>query len=353
MGSAAEDNLTAVLHAKGDLRLEQRPIPVPKDDEVLIRMAKVGICGSDVHYWTHGRIGHFVVTGPMVIGHESAGVVVRCGKDVTSLKPGDRVAIEPGVPCRKCDDCKRGEYNLCADVVFCATPPDNGNLTRFYTHAADFCHKLPDHVSLEEGALLEPLCVGVQACKRAGVTLGSKVLITGAGPIGLVSMLVAKSMGATSIIMTDMVENRLTVAKNLGATHTIQVNASASAEDLAVEVEKSLGAKPDIAIDACGAESTIALNMLAVRSGGKICIIGHGPAEVKVPIIKAAVREVDIRGVFRYANCYPMALAMVASGTVDVKKLITHNFNMEKTLEAFEVAKTGAGGAIKVMIHVD
>jgi len=178
-------------------------------------------------------------------------------------------------------------------------------------------------------------------------------MITGAGPIGLVSMLVAKSMGATTILMTDMVENRLTVAKNLGATHTIQVTANATAEDLAVEVEKLLGAKPDIAIDACGAESTIALNMLAVRSGGRLCIIGHGPAEVKVPIIKAAVREVDIRGVFRYANCYPMALAMVASGNVDVKKLITHNFDMEKTLEAFEVARTGAGGAIKVMIHVD
>jgi len=351
MGGSDENNLTAVLYAKGDLRLENRPIPEPKDDEVLLRMAAVGICGSDVHYWTEGRIGHFVVKGPMVIGHESAGVVVKCGKDVKTLKPGDRVAVEPGVPCRRCDDCKRGEYNLCKDVVFCATPPDNGNLQRYYTHAADFCYKLPDHVSLEEGALLEPLSVGVQACKRGGVTLGSKVLITGAGPIGLVNLLAAKAMGASKVIMTDMVEHRLNVAKDLGADYTITVDKNSTAEELAKKVEEVLGAQPDISIDCCGAESTIALTMLATRSGGTICIIGHGPAEVKVPIIKAATREIDIRGVFRYANCYPMALALVASGNVNVKKLITHNFKLEQTLDAFEVAKTGAGGAIKVMIH--
>jgi len=351
MGSLSEDNLTAVLHAKGDLRMEQRPIPEPTDDQVLLRMATVGICGSDVHYWTHGRIGHFIVTGPMVLGHESAGIVIKCGKKVKNLKVGDRVAVEPGVPCRMCDDCKRGEYNLCRDVFFCATPPDNGNLTKFYCHAADFCHKLPEHVSLEEGSLLEPISVGVQACKRSGVTLGSKVLITGAGPIGLVNLLVAKAMGASTVIMTDMVENRLNVAKSMGADYTIKVEKSATAEDLAVEVEKVMGAMPDISIDACGQESTIALGMLATRSGGTLCIIGHGPAEVKVPIIKACVREVNIKGVFRYANCYPMALAMVASGKVNVKKLITHNYSIEKSLEAFETAKTGAGGAIKVMIH--
>jgi len=351
MGSLAEDNLTAVLHGTNDLRMEQVPIPEPEDDQVLLRMATVGICGSDVHYWTHGRICHFVVEKPMILGHESSGIVVRCGKKVKNLKPGDRVAIEPGVPCRVCDDCKRGEYNLCKDVVFCATPPHNGNLSRFYCHAADFCYKLPDHVSFEEGSLLEPISVGVQACKRAGVTLGSRVLITGAGPIGLVNLLVAKAMGAAEVIMTDVVEHRLTFAKTIGADYTITVGKNATADDLAVEVEKKLGAMPDVSIDACGQESTISLCMNATRSGGTVCIIGHGPAEAKVPIVKAAVREVNIKGVFRYANCYPMALAMVASGKVPVKKLITHNFTIEKTLDAFETAKTGAGGAIKVMIH--
>jgi len=144
------DNLTAILYKTGDLRLENRPIPEPKDHEVRIRMSAVGICGSDVHYLVKGHIGDFVVKAPMVLGHEAAGVVEKCGKNVTNLKPGDRVAIEPGVPCRSCDYCKKGRYNLCLDVVFCATPPYDGNLCRYYTHAADFCYKLPDHVSLRK-----------------------------------------------------------------------------------------------------------------------------------------------------------------------------------------------------------
>lgn len=168
-------------------------------------MDSVGICGSDVHYLAHGRIGDFVLTKPMIIGHEAAGVVAKLGKKVTTLKVGDRVAIEPGVPYRYCDHCKQGRYNLCADMVFCATPPYDGNLTRYYKHAADFCFKLPDHVSMEEGALLEPLSVGVHACRRAGVGLGSKVLILGAGPIGLVTLLVRKSINMSPTYEIELI----------------------------------------------------------------------------------------------------------------------------------------------------
>jgi len=314
-------------------------------------MAAVGICGSDVSYLTKGYIGDFVVKAPMVIGHEAAGVVAKVGSKVTSLKVGDRVAVEPGVPCRYCNHCKTGKYNLCKDVIFCATPPVDGNLCRYYTHAADFCFKLPDHVSLEEGALLEPLSVGVQACRRAGVTLGSKVLICGAGPIGLVSMFVARSMGASQIIISDITQSRLDVAKELGADFTLKVEMNSEAADLAKKVEQILGTQPDITIECSGAESSIKLAILATQSGGCVLLVGLGPPEVKIPIVNAAVREVDIRGVFRYANCYPDALALVASGKVPVKKLITHNYKLEETLEAFETARTGAGGAIKVMIH--
>jgi L-iditol 2-dehydrogenase len=349
--TGSDENLTAVLYKKGDLRLENRPIPVPKDDEVLLKMAAVGICGSDVHYLVNGAIGDFVVKAPMVIGHEAAGVVVKVGSKVTTLKPGDRVAVEPGVPCRYCNQCKTGKYNLCKDVVFCATPPYDGNLCRYFTHAADFCFKLPDHVSLEEGALLEPLSVGVQACRRAGVTLGSRVLICGAGPIGLVSMFVARSMGASKIIVTDIAQNRLDVAKSLGADHVLKVELNAEAKDLAKKVAEVLGSEPNVAIECSGAESSIKLAILATESGGCVLLVGLGPPEVKVPMVNAATREVDIRGVFRYANCYADALALVASGSIDVKKLITHNYKLEETLEAFETARTGAGGAIKVMIH--
>jgi len=346
-----DDNLTAILYKQGDLRLENRPIPEPKDDEVLLRMSAVGICGSDVHYLTNGRIGDFIVKAPMIIGHEAAGVVAKCGKNVKNLKPGDRVAVEPGVPCRHCEQCKIGKYNLCPDVVFCATPPVHGNLCRYYTHAADYCFKLPDHVSLEEGALLEPLSVGVQACRRAGVTLGSTVLICGAGPIGLVSLLVARSMGAGKVIVTDITESRLQVAKELGADFTVTIDPKADTADIAKEVEDKLGVMPNITIECSGAESSIRLAILATRSGGCVLLVGLGPPDVKVPLVNAAVREVDIRGVFRYANCYPAALALVASGKVNVKRLITHNYKLEETIEAFETARTGAGGAIKVMIH--
>lgn len=342
-------NLSAVLKCKGDLRLEERPVPEPKPGQVQIAMHSVGICGSDVHYWTNGRIGDFIVKAPMLVGHEASGVVSKLGEGVTSLKIGDRVAIEPGVPCRVCDYCKSGRYNLCLEMKFCATPPYDGNLCRYYVHDADFCFKLPDHVSFEEGALLEPLSVGVHACRRAGVTLGSKVLICGAGPIGLVNMLTAKAMGAESVCITDIDAGRLSVAKQLGANHTVLVDTKDVAS-LKEQITEKLGVMPDITIECSGAPSSIQLGILTTRSGGCLVLVGLGPDTVELPIVNAAVREVDIRGIFRYANCYPSALAMIASGTVNVKPLVTHHFKLEQTLEAFETARTGAGGAIKVII---
>uniref|UniRef100_A0A0A1XLQ9 Sorbitol dehydrogenase n=1 Tax=Zeugodacus cucurbitae TaxID=28588 RepID=A0A0A1XLQ9_ZEUCU len=348
----ANDNLTAVLYGIEDLRLEQRPVPEIADDEVLLRMDSVGICGSDVHYLVHGRIGDFVLTKPMVIGHEASGVVAKVGKKVKHLVVGDRVACEPGVPCRYCAHCKAGQYNLCPDMVFCATPPYDGNLTRYYKHAADFCYKLPDHVTMEEGALLEPLSVGVHACRRAGVGLGSKVLVLGAGPIGLVTLLAAQAMGAEQVLITDLVQQRLDVAKELGATHTLLMSKDDSAEEVAKKVHQVMGVEPDKSIDCCGAESTTRLSIFATRSGGCVVIVGMGAAEPKVPLINALAREVDIRGVFRYCNDYPAALALVASGKVNVKRLITHHFDITETAKAFETARYGHGGAIKVMIHV-
>jgi len=345
------DNLTAILHKIGDIRLEQKDVPEPGPEQVLLKMDSVGICGSDVHYWTHGAIGDFIVRAPMVLGHEAAGIVEKCGSNVTSLKVGDKVAIEPGVPCRLCNFCKTGVYNLCPDMQFCATPPVHGNLARYYVHAADFCYKLPPSVSLEEGALMEPLAVGVHACRRAGVSLGKRVLICGAGPIGLVNLLTAQAMGASEVVITDIMENRLEVARNMGATHVYKVGTDKTAEQMSADVESLLGGnKPDITIECSGVEASIRFGIFSTKSGGCLVLVGLGKPEVTMPIVNAAVREVDIRGIFRYANCYPTAIAMVASGKVDVKPLITHRFQLEETLQAFETAKTGAGGAIKVMI---
>lgn len=237
-------------------------------------MDSIGICGSDVHYLVHGRIGDFILKKPMIIGHEAAGVVHKVGKSVTNLKVGDRVAIEPGVPCRYCDDCKQGKYNLCPDMIFCATPPVDGNLTRYYPHAADFCYKLPDHMTMEEGALLEPLSVGIHACRRANVALGSKVLILGAGPIGLSALIAAKSMGTDDIIITDLMADRLKLAKEFGAKHTLTISRDDTETDLVTKVHETLGSAPDITIDCTGFEPTNRLAILATKSGGCIVIVG-------------------------------------------------------------------------------
>lgn len=303
-------------------------------------MDSVGICGSDVHYLVHGRIADFIVTKPMIIGHEAAGVVHKVGAAVKHLKVGDRVAIEPGVPCRYCDHCRNGKYNLCPDIVFCATPPYDGNLTRYYAHAADFCFKLPDHVSMEEGALMEPLSVGIHACKRAGVTLGTKVLILGAGPIGLSSLIAAQSMGADNITITDLVAERLALAqKEFGATHSVVVRKEATEQELVAEIHAKMAGAPDVTIDCSGAQATNRLAMLATKAGGCVVLVGCGPIEVTVPLMNACVREVDIRGVFRYVNDYPAALALVSSGKYNTKKLITHHFDITETAKAFDTSR--------------
>jgi L-iditol 2-dehydrogenase len=204
---------------------------------------------------------------------------------------------------------------------------------------------------LDEGALCEPLAVGVKTTRRAELKLGQTVFITGAGPIGLINMLVAKYMGASKVVMSDIRADRLEFAKELGADYTITVDGTYDATRLAKEVVEALGGQPNVTIECSGAEISIQAAIRATKSGGKVVLVGYTPPEVTVPLVDAATREVDIRGVFRYENCYPEALSIVASGKVDVKKLITHNFSIEETLEAFETARTGAGGAIKVMIH--
>ena len=314
-------------------------------------MACVGICGSDVHYLVHGRIADFVVTGPMIIGHEASGVVRKLGRKVKNLEIGDRVAIEPGVPCRTCEFCKSGKYNLCLEMVFCATPPYDGNLRNYYAHAADFCYKLPDNVTMEEGALLEPLSVGVHACRRGDIQLGDNLLIMGAGPIGLVTTITAKQMGASKVIIADLVQSRLEVAKEVGADYTLLIEKGDSEDDIVRKIHKMLGSAPNKTIDCSSPEITNRVGLLATKSGGVFVIVGHGPHEVKVPLCGALAREVDIRGVFRYANDYPAALALVASGKANVKRLVTHHFDITETAAAFHASRYGTDGAIKVMIH--
>ncbi|XP_045142395.1 sorbitol dehydrogenase [Echinops telfairi] len=371
MAATQAENLSLVVHGPGDLRLENYPIPEPGPNEVLLKMHSVGICGSDVHYWQHGRIGDFVVKKPMVLGHEASGTVFKVGSLVKHLKPGDRVAIEPGAPRETDEFCKIGRYNLSPTIFFCATPPDDGNLCRFYKHNANFCYKLEfgnsgnkhkvvdgngsaSPATLErkklEGALIEPLSVGIHACRRAGVTLGNKVFVCGAGPIGLVTLLVAKAMGAAQVVVTDLSASRLAKAQEVGADLTLQVSKE-SPQEVASKVEGLLGCKPEVSIECTGAEAAIQAGIYATRSGGTLVLVGLGPEMTTVPLVHAAIREVDIKGVFRYCNTWPMAISMLASKSVNVRPLVTHRFPLEKALDAFETSRKGVG--LKVMLKCD
>jgi L-iditol 2-dehydrogenase len=348
----------AVLFSKLDMKLvTDRVCPSPNDRQVLVRIKRVGICGSDVEYWQKGEIGPFVLKAPMVIGHESSGEVVAVGSAVTHLKVGDRVALEPGVPCQQaaCAQCARNSYNLCPEMKFFATPPVDGSLCDFAVHQADFCFALPENVSLDDGALCEPLSVGVHACERAGVTAGSRVVVLGSGPIGLVCMLVAKAMGAAHVVMTDVREERLAFAKTVGANGTVLVSRDEDAAIAAVKAARSGDELFDAAIECSGFESSMRTAMAVCRSGGIVVCVGLHDPIMRLPIMDANVREVDIRGIFRYRHTYPKAIALLAGGKLDdVRKLITHRFALNNTadlLAGFEMARTGRD-AIKVMFDL-
>src|SRR5215218_10823137 len=217
-------NRAAVLTRPGEIVVEDRPLPEPGPREVLVEVTSVGVCGSDVHYFEHGRIGPHVVRAPLVLGHESAGWVAAVGEGVTKHAVGDRVTLEPGVPCGRCEQCRAGRYNLCPDVSFFATPPVDGAFTNHVAIHEDFAFSMPDNLSDNAGALMEPLSVGIWSCRKAGVKAGDHVLVTGAGPIGLLAMQVALAQGATEVTITDVAPQRLELAEKTGATRAINVS---------------------------------------------------------------------------------------------------------------------------------
>ncbi|GMS92086.1 hypothetical protein PENTCL1PPCAC_14261, partial [Pristionchus entomophagus] len=345
-----EDNLSAVLYGKDDLRMEQKDIPVAKKGELLIRVHTVSICGSDVHFLKHGAIGSFIVNAPMVLGHESSGTVEEVGEGVEGFQKGDRIAMEPGIPCRVCFQCKTGSYNLCPEARFFATPPTDGALTRFITHPADFCFKLPPTVSYEEGALLEPLSVAVYACRRAGITVGQRVLVLGAGPIGLFSALVALSHGISSVAITDINDGRLALAKECGIHHAINVR-GLSPSEVREQVVAALGQEPDASIECTGVGSSIETAITTSHSGGVVVLVGLASARCDLPILAAACREVDLKAIFRYKNCYPTALELVSSKKIDLSKLTKAHYSLEQAREAFE--RSQKADVVKVFIRCD
>lgn len=339
--------LAAVMHGARDVRLERRPIPQIGPEEVLVQIAAVGVCGSDVHFYWDGRIGKRVVQKPMILGHESAGTVVAVGESVTNIKLGDRVAIEPGVPCRHCSYCKSGRYNLCPNVAFMAAPHTDGAMREYVKTAADFVFKLPDSMSFEDGTLVEPLSVGVYAARRGRITPGDNVVILGAGTIGLMALQAAKVYGAARRVVIDVQPDRLEMAMRLGATHVVNPRE----QDADKFVEELMPGGTDVVLEAAGAVPTIQMATRLVRKGGRIVLVGMpGLDEVPLNLLDIIVKEVDVMGMFRYSNVYGEAVRLIASGLVEVRSLHTHTYPLEKAVEAIEKAHASEKGTIKVII---
>ena len=329
---------------------EERPIPQPKDDEVLVKLDYVGICGSDLHYYETGAIGDYVVKPPFVLGHEPGGVVVEVGKDVKHLQVGDRVALEPGKTCGQCEFCKEGTYNLCPDVVFFATPPVDGVFQEYVAHEANLCFKLPDNVSTLEGALIEPLAVGFHAAIQGDAHLGQKAVVMGAGCIGLVSMMALKARGVSEVYVVDVMDKRLEKAKELGATGVI----NGMKEDVVAKVKELTGGRgTDLVIETAGAEVTSRQAILMARKGSTIVFVGYSrTGEVTLPMSIALDKELTFKTVFRYRHIYPMAIQAVADGKINLKGIVTDEFPLDEADKAMEFSMNNKADIVKAVIKI-
>ncbi len=326
-----DGNRAAVLHAPGDIRLEDRARPAAGPLEVVVEIRSVGVCGSDVHYYEHGRIGGFVVEQPLVLGHESMGVVVERGARARRHEIGTRVALEPGIPCGRCEQCRHGRYNLCPDVAFFATPPVDGAFANYVAVHEDFAYRLPDGVNDDQGALLEPLSVGLWACWKGGVGADTSVLVTGAGPIGQLAMQVARALGATDVAVTDVNPHRLEVARRTGATNVLDVRDTPLGES---------GLEADVLLECSGHPASLAEGIRALRPAGVAVAVGMGPDEdATVPMAAIQAREITLTGTFRYANTYPAALALVAGGRVDLDAIVTGHYSLEDADAALRASR--------------
>ncbi|MFX3631549.1 MAG: NAD(P)-dependent alcohol dehydrogenase [Candidatus Pristimantibacillus sp.] len=339
----------AVLIKPGEIQVKQVPIPVPKPDEVLVQVKCIGICGSDVHYYEHGRIGRYEVKKPIILGHELAGVVVQIGGSVHNVKVGDRVAVEPGVTCGRCSYCKAGRYNLCPDVIFMATPPVDGAWSEYVVVRSDFLFPIPDEMSFEEGALLEPLSVGFHALKRAQIQSHDRVLVTGLGPIGQLTVLAARLFGVTEVYGSDVVEYRRELAQTLGINGVCDP-ASQSLRDQVKDWSQGQGM--DVIIETSGNGAAISDATALVKRGGKIVLVGLPTvASIGLNITEIVDGELDILGLFRYANTYPAAIRALNAQQVSLESTITHKFKLDEIQEALDVAIHNKNSSMKIMIY--
>ncbi|MGE0300726.1 NAD(P)-dependent alcohol dehydrogenase [Pseudonocardia sp.] len=326
----------AVLTAPGEIGIVERDVPVPGPGEVLVRIGSVGVCGSDTHYFDHGRIGRFVVTAPLVLGHEAGGVVEAVGPGVAPTRVGERVSIEPGIPDGTCRWCRAGRYNLCPAMRFLATPPVDGAFAELLVVPDGFAHTVPGTVSDDAAALLEPLSVGLWAARKGGITAGSRVLVTGAGPIGLVAVQCALAAGAAEVVVSEPDPARRRVAAGFGAT--------------AVTPAEVDGVGPDVLLECSGHPGATVAALRALERGGRAVLVGMGADGLALPLPVVQERELEITATFRYANTWPTAIALVATGRIDLDRLVTGTYPLERAADAL-VAGRRDPASIKAVVR--
>lgn len=340
----------AVMEGIGKMGYTTRPIPVPKEDEVLVKLEYVGICGSDMHYYETGAIGDYVVKPPFVLGHEPGGTVVEVGSNVKHLKVGDRVALEPGKTCGHCEFCRQGKYNLCPDVVFFATPPVDGVFQEYVAHEAALCFKLPDNVSTLEGALIEPLAVGFHAANQGGAHAGQTAVVMGSGCIGLVSMMALKAEGVSRVYVVDIMDKRLEKAMELGADGVINGRKQDAVEAV---LELTGGAGCDLVIETAGTEATTRQAIHMAKKGSTIVLVGYSKTgEMTLPMSLALDKELTFKTIFRYRHIYPMAIDAVASGRVNLKGIVTDFFDFDDIQNAMDKSIADKANIVKAVVKI-
>ena len=342
----------AFMHGTDHMIIREIPIPKAGPGRVVVSLEYVGICGSDVHYFHDGKCGSYEVDlkEDFMLGHECAGTVAEVGEGVTGLKPGDRVCLEPGITDGTCEFCKAGHYNLCPDVRFLATPPVQGCNEEYIEFPENMCYKLPENVSTKEGALIEPLSVGLYAARQGEVQVGDTVVILGAGCIGLVTLLACRAHGAGKIIVADLVDARLQKAKELGADFVINSGRCDAAEEIK-KLTDGQGAHK--VFETAGSPVTVAMTPYAVKRGGTIILVGiSAQEEISFNFAQIMDKEATIKSVFRYRNIFPEAIAAVAGGAIPVGKIVTHEYDLDHIEEAYNEAVSNKTDLVKAVIRI-
>ena len=329
----------SVLLGAQSLAVEERALPALDDDQVLVEVTAVGVCGSDVHFWHDGRLGDWIVDEPLVLGHESGGRIVAVGRAIAPERVGERVSIEPQRPTPTSHETLIGRYNLDPDMRFYATPGVDGAFAQYVAIQSHFAWAVPDTVSDDAAALLEPLSVAIATAQKGGITIGTRVLITGAGPIGIITAQVARAYGASEIIISDVSPARRAQALTFGATRAI---------DPLIEDIATLGLEVDVFVDASGAASAVQSGLRAVRAGGVVVLVGMGAGEIALPISVIQNRELIVTGIFRYANTWPTAIELVSRGLVDLDSLVTGHFDLDQVDAALR--STTQPGVLKSIV---